>query len=72
MNTQATPVDPAAGSATLATGDVLEYDRLVFATAPAREPDIPGWGLGCFALRNADDGIACAPGANRAERAPAS
>lgn len=60
LNTRALAVDPEGCTVTLATGDVLGYDRLVFATgAKAREPDAPGWGIpGCFVLRSADDAIA--------------
>ena len=60
LNTRALAVDPEECTVTLATGDVLGYDRLVFATgARARHPDAPGWGIpGCFVLRSADDAIA--------------
>ena len=57
LNTVVSSVDPVARTATLATGDVLEWDRLVFANGSRPvEPAIPGLGLrGCFPLREAGD-----------------
>jgi NADPH-dependent 2,4-dienoyl-CoA reductase/sulfur reductase-like enzyme/ferredoxin len=57
LNTVVRSVDLAARTATLATGDVLEWDRLVFANGSRPvEPPITGLGLrGSFPLREAGD-----------------
>jgi NADPH-dependent 2,4-dienoyl-CoA reductase/sulfur reductase-like enzyme/ferredoxin len=60
LNTQARAIDLAARTVTLATGEHLEYDRLVLATGSrSRELEIPGAALpGAFTMRRAEDAIA--------------
>jgi NAD(P)H-nitrite reductase large subunit len=57
LNTRAAALNTRYRQLTLATGQVLHYDRLILATgAQAWVPPIEGWGLaGCFVLRSAAD-----------------
>ena len=59
LNTRAARIDPGAQSVTLATGEVLPYDRLILATGSASHvPSIPGFGAaGTFVLREAEDAM---------------
>ena len=60
LNTHLAAIDTAAGTVRLATGDVLDYDRLILATgAQCHVPPIDGFGArGCFVLREADGAMA--------------
>ena len=60
VNTLVRAIEPAAHQVVLATGERLDYDRLLLATgAAAARPRLPGVDLrGCFALRSADDATA--------------
>jgi NAD(P)H-nitrite reductase large subunit/ferredoxin len=60
LNTRVRAVDPAARTVALATGERLEYDRLILATGSrSAVPDIDGIDLpGSFTLRRAEDAIA--------------
>jgi NADPH-dependent 2,4-dienoyl-CoA reductase/sulfur reductase-like enzyme/ferredoxin len=60
LNTRARSIDRAAGTVALATGQTLEYDRLILATGSRSVVlDIPGVALaGSFTLRSAEDAIA--------------
>jgi NAD(P)H-nitrite reductase large subunit len=60
LNTQAAELDPASRQVRLATGESLNYDRLILATGSrSRLPDIAGIErAGAFVLREADDAIA--------------
>lgn len=57
LNTRAAALDTRQRRLTLATGEVLDYDRLILATgAQAWVPPVDGWGIGgCFVLRSAAD-----------------
>jgi NAD(P)H-nitrite reductase large subunit len=57
LNTRAAALNTRHRQLTLATGQVLMYDRLILATgAQAWVPPIQGWGIeGCFVLRSAAD-----------------
>ncbi|HNG78016.1 MAG TPA: FAD-dependent oxidoreductase [Burkholderiaceae bacterium] len=57
LNTRAAALDTRRRRLTVATGEVLAYDRLILATgAQAWVPPVAGWGLGgCFVLRSAAD-----------------
>jgi NADPH-dependent 2,4-dienoyl-CoA reductase/sulfur reductase-like enzyme/ferredoxin len=59
LNTRAASIDVGAQSVTLATGEVLPYDRLILATGSAGYvPTIPGFGTaGTFVLREAEDAM---------------
>ena len=59
LNTQVRTIDAEAGTVTLGTGEVLEYDRLILATGSSGAvPAIPGYGLpGSFVLREAADAM---------------
>lgn len=60
LNTRARSLDPAGRTVTLATGELLGYDRLILALGSRSVvPEIPGIGLpGSFTLRDADGAIA--------------
>ena len=59
LNTQARTVDVQARTVTLATGETLEYDRLILATGSSGAvPAIEGYGLpGSFVVREAADAM---------------
>ncbi len=59
LNTRAARIDVGAQAVTLATGEVLPYDRLILATGSAGYvPEIPGFGAaGTFVLREAEDAM---------------
>ena len=59
-NTLATRIDPAARKVVLATGETLDYDRLILATGAEATVPAPGFAPhnGCFVLRRADDAAA--------------
>jgi len=59
LNTRAARIDPGAQAVTLATGEVLAYDRLILATGAASHvPSLPGFGAaGTFVLREAEDAM---------------
>jgi nitrite reductase (NADH) large subunit len=59
LNTRAVALDTAAHRLRLATGEKLDYDRLILATgAGAWVPPVAGYGtLGCFVLRHANDAM---------------
>lgn len=73
LNTQATAIDREARTMSLATGEVLSYDRLILATgARAFVPPIEGWGCpGTWVMRDAEDaaGIRSFAQQHRATRA---
>jgi nitrite reductase (NADH) large subunit len=60
LNTKASAIDTQAQNVTLATGETLEYDRLILAMGRSSfVPPLPGYGLpGSFVLREADDAVA--------------
>ncbi|MCW9000101.1 MAG: FAD-dependent oxidoreductase [Kangiellaceae bacterium] len=60
LNTQAESIDTIKHVVTLATNETINYDKLIITTGSnARIPEIINWGTkGCFALRNAEDGMA--------------
>jgi nitrite reductase (NADH) large subunit len=60
LNTRVRRIDPQARHVELATGERLEYDRLILtAGSGAFVPAIDGFGLaGCFVLREAEDAMA--------------
>ncbi len=59
LNTTASTIDTSAQTVTLATGDVLRYDRLVLAMGSSSfVPEIEGHGgAGCFVARSANDAM---------------
>jgi len=59
LNTQATAIDRDARTVSLATGELLAYDRLILATgARAFVPPIQGWGCpGTWVMRDAEDAM---------------
>jgi NADPH-dependent 2,4-dienoyl-CoA reductase/sulfur reductase-like enzyme len=59
LNTTASALDTAAQTVTLATGDVLRYDRLILAMGSSSfVPEIEGHGgAGCFVVRSANDAM---------------
>ncbi|MFM2119408.1 MAG: hypothetical protein RL722_876 [Pseudomonadota bacterium] len=59
LNTRVASIDPAEHTLTLATHEVLTWDRLILATgAGAWVPAIPGFGMpGSFVLRQASDAL---------------
>jgi len=59
-NTLAARIDPAARKVMLATGEALDYDRLILATGAEAAVPAPGFAPhnGCFVLRRADDAAA--------------
>jgi len=59
LNTQVETIDPTKGVIKQATGETINYDKLIITTGSrARIPDIQNWGIkGCFALRTAEDGM---------------
>ena len=60
LNTRVDEIDATKHEATMGTGEVIKYDRLIItAGSNARIPAIDNWGRnGCFALRTAEDGMA--------------
>jgi NAD(P)H-nitrite reductase large subunit len=60
LNTRLSAIDTRARFVRLATGDILQYDRLILATgAQCYVPPIEGFGArGCFVLREADGAMA--------------
>jgi NADPH-dependent 2,4-dienoyl-CoA reductase/sulfur reductase-like enzyme/ferredoxin len=60
LNTHAVALDTDARTVELATGQTLEYDRLILTAGSANfVPPIEGWGTqGTFVLRTADDAMA--------------
>ena len=60
LNTQVKENDSVKQVITLATGETLNYDKLILTTGSnARIPDINNWGIkGCYVLRTAEDGMA--------------
>ena len=59
LNTQVESIDPVKGLIKQATGETINYDRLIITTGSnARIPEIKNWGIGgCFVLRTAEDGM---------------
>jgi NADPH-dependent 2,4-dienoyl-CoA reductase/sulfur reductase-like enzyme/ferredoxin len=59
LNTHATNINRGRKQVTLATGETLDYDRLILATGSSSfAPSIPGYGLsGSFVLREAEDAM---------------
>ena len=59
LNTTASSIDTAARTVTLATSDVLRYDRLILAMGSSSfVPEIAGHGgAGCFVVRSANDAM---------------
>jgi len=59
LNTRVQDIDAIKRIVYLATGETLNYDRLIITTgSEARIPAIGNWGVkGCFALRTAEDGM---------------
>lgn len=60
LNTRVRRIDTAARKVELATGELLEYDRLILTSGSgAHVPPIAGFDLpGCFVLREAEDAMA--------------
>ena len=59
LNTQVRDINAIKKIVFLATGETINYDRLIITTGShARIPKIDNWGInGCFALRTAEDGM---------------
>jgi NADPH-dependent 2,4-dienoyl-CoA reductase/sulfur reductase-like enzyme/ferredoxin len=59
LNTQVESIDSVKGVVKQATGETINFDRLIITTGSnARIPAIQNWGIkGCFALRTAEDGM---------------
>jgi NADPH-dependent 2,4-dienoyl-CoA reductase/sulfur reductase-like enzyme/ferredoxin len=59
LNTQVRSIETIKQLVKLATGEVINYDRLIIATgSSAKIPDILNWPMkGCYALRSAEDGM---------------
>ncbi|WP_196140885.1 FAD-dependent oxidoreductase [Aliikangiella sp. G2MR2-5] len=60
LNTQVENIDAIKQIVHLATGESINYDRLIITTGSnARIPAIDNWGIGgCYVLRTAEDGMA--------------